>query len=129
MQYVTIRGSFETLCKSPCLSTWRSSMFTHRKIHLRLGQFPPNVTSQPARQVEAGQTNVMIDRVKTRDVEAAVRTKISSEDPQKSVEKLESDVRQACAGCLLTFANRLRPNAEKRLNLTLLLGPGYHKVW
>ena len=70
----------------------------------------------------------MIDRVKTRDVEAAIQTKIISGDPQQSVNKLENDVRQACGGCLLTFANRLRLNAEKRLNLTLSLGPGNYKV-
>ena len=71
---------------------------------------------------------MVIDRVKSRDIEAAIQTKIISGDPQQSVNKLENDVRQACAGCLLTFANRLRPNAEKRLNLTLSLGPGNYQV-
>ena len=79
-------------------------------------------------RAEVGQTNVIIDRVRTRDIEAAIQTKITSEHPQQSVNKLENDVRQACGGCLLTFANRLRSNAEKRLNLTLSLGPGNYKV-
>ena len=79
-------------------------------------------------QADAGQTNVVIDRVKTREIEAAIQRKITSGNPQQSVDKLESDVRQACGGCLLTFANRLRSNAEKRLNLTLSLGPGSYKV-
>ena len=70
----------------------------------------------------------MIDRVKTREIESAIPMKINSVNPQESVIKLENDVRQACVGCLLTFANRLRPNAEKRLNLTLSLGPGDYKV-
>ena len=77
---------------------------------------------------EVGRTNVMIDRVKTRDIEAAIKTKINSDKPQQAVDKLENDVRQACAGCLLTFANRMKPNAEKRLNLTLALSCGNYQV-
>ena len=79
-------------------------------------------------RAEAGQTNVIIDRVKTRDIEAAIPRRITSQNPQQSVNKLENDVRQACGGCLLTFANRLKFNAEKRINLTLSLGPGNYKV-
>ena len=30
---------------------------------------------------------------------------------------------------MLTFANRLKFNAEKRINLTLSLGPGNYKKW
>ena len=96
--------------------------------NISTGSFPTGAASQPSARAEAGQTNVVIERVKTREIEAAIRTKITSDNPQLSVDKLESDVRQACAGCLLTFANRLRINAEKRLNLTLSLGPANYKV-
>lgn len=77
----------------------------------------------PPRNV-GGQTNVIIDRVKTRDTEIAIEEKIVG-NPDQAVRKLENDVRQACAGSLVTFANRLLPNAEKRLNLTLSISPGY----
>ncbi|XP_028406870.1 zinc finger FYVE domain-containing protein 16-like [Dendronephthya gigantea] len=94
------------------------------------GYYPPSAApSQPTVRTEVGQTNVVIERVKTRDIEAAIQTKIISDNPQQTVDSLENDVRQACAGCLLTFANRLKPGTEKRLNLTLELDCGNYKKW
>ncbi|XP_046853989.1 uncharacterized protein LOC124447134 isoform X2 [Xenia sp. Carnegie-2017] len=90
------------------------------------------VQTQSAVRTEAGQTNVIIDRVKTREIEAAIMKKlISSSDcnPQEIVNQLETNVRQACGTSLLTFANRLKIHAEKRLNITLSLGPGNFKKW
>ena len=67
---------------------------------------------------------MIIDRVKSRETEMAIRQKIIG-NPEEVVRKLENDVRQACVGSLLTFANRLLPNAKKNLNISLCLRPGY----